>query len=265
MKSSPRRFVSVRLPLFTLALITPLGLLNSTGVAHAQLTLLTSPTQLGAGVVSFNFPGTDGTSFNSPYTLSAGTFGTLTFTDSDHFERQDENGFDPLSGTNYSGGYSGDFNPGTHLMRNVGSGAGAATAMHVAFSQAINQFGFEFDPVAGTVNFTLSVYENNGLTPVATYQETVTQTNSGSSGSGDTAGFFGVHELGGNKITGFMLQGDFPSPNPIGNAAVHPNDFAMGPISLGRATVPEPTPAVILTAMAIPVSWLGLRRKSLSK
>lgn len=241
-----------------------------TGVADAQLMLLTSPTQLGAGVVVFNFLGTDGTSLSSPYTLSAGTFGILTLTNSDHFERQNENGFDPGTGTNYSGGYSGDFNPGTHLLRNVGSGAGAATAMHVTFSQAVQQFGFEFDPVAGTVDFTLSVYENNGLTPTATYHQTITQTNSGSSGYGDTAGFFGVRETSGNEITGFLLQGDFPSPNPMSNPAVHPNDFAIGPLSVGLisivpASVPEPTPAIALAAMALPACWLGRRRKSLWK
>ncbi len=226
--------------------------------SHAQVMQITSAQLTPTSTANFTDP--VGLVANPYQVAASGSTITLTFTNngaSSTFSRINQQGIGAGQGDNFGG----DFAPGTHLLRNPGTGSGAGSALTVAFNAGVNALGFNYEPNAnfamGAANFTFTVFQGASSTVFTSPPIPIATNNDYEDGS---APFFGVRAMdGSNSITSIQI---FATAAP-GSTTTTPDDFVISPIQLGvRATaVPEPGVLALLAGAILPMGLLVARRR----
>jgi hypothetical protein len=208
--------------------------------ARAGAIQLLVPSDLNTSDTTAIYTGSDGDQVASPYALSAGgntlTFSTSTGTD---FTRIDQ-----------GPSWTGAFPDGTKLLWDVDSSNNIGGPVTVGFASGVLEAGLlvQQDHFVDTT-FTADAYNGGKLL----LEITVTVPESGI-GAGNV-GFLGFRATGGDVITSMVIS----STDSVDSTYNH--DFAMGPVTFGSNSVPEPSSLALLSVSTLGLVLFGWRRR----
>jgi hypothetical protein len=214
---------------YALALLTLAVLGLAAAPARADVVQLTSPAQLGPGLLTTDYPnvtpGFAGTLFPSPLTVATGGVNVV-FTTA-------LSGAGRLLRVNQGVGFFGDFAPGTEVLVTENGSGVPSGPLTITFSIPILEFGLSaqntFFESGQTSTFTFSLFD--GTAQLGTFVV-----------SGlDNAGtfFLGARAILGQQITRITISGASSINDPEAQ-----NNFGIGPVSF--RPIPEPATLVLL-------------------
>jgi hypothetical protein len=205
-------------------------LFSGAAPSHAAIIQLLSTGSLNPGDTTVTYPGIDGLTLASGFTISGGG-NTVTFSDanSQAFLRADQ------GNTWTPGAYPNTTKLIWNLNPNTNVSGGAVT---ISFSTPVHEVGLSVqqdDNVSGSTTFSFQGF--NGATPSSTF--TVVSSNTAGAPNG-TLSFIGVGATSTDTISKIVISSSDTGPGLA-------NDFVLGPVTFSTTatSVPEPSPLLL--------------------